>query len=136
MKYAVQHDGSRIWDSKGSWQRRDPYCIVFVYPHNQKPYVIKGGLIFCKEVLDKETRPCALTRIIYHHGRSRGHGSMTFINLPNKLRAWIVKKHDGIHFMAWTDSRVHIDKFLRRFPKRFPIDDLQFCADFSCADDK
>lgn len=119
MKLKVKFDGSREWNSIGSWTYTNPYSIIFVYPKDGETYVLKGGLKRVEEKLKEDNRPLGYIRTMYHKGRARGGNHMAFLNL-GEIKAYIMRPKDKFQFIIFREGLAIFDKELKRIPRCFP----------------
>jgi hypothetical protein len=60
------------WDKIGSYRNANPYSIYFVYPQNEKPFIIKGGSKDCERFLKAHPNPAIYYYSFWHKGKHRG----------------------------------------------------------------
>ena len=109
------------WNKTGSWRNCDPYCIFFIYPWYGKPFIVKGGMNFCDEYLEKQKMLKALiVKSLWHEGKSR----FTYARASNFLRkqgltVYHNKAADGRKrfFFRFKGENILVT---RRWPSQFP----------------
>jgi len=80
----VQND----WDKTRSYKEGNPWTLMFIYPMNGEPYLIKGGMIECKEwLVEHEKGPHVNFITLWHRGKAR-QMNPHIENLPGCMRAY------------------------------------------------
>ncbi len=123
------------WNKIGSYKHGNPYSIIWAYPRNGEPYIIKGGANDCQNYIRALQEPIMYYTSYWKNGRQRGRwgvvGIKTHIYFHRRSKkkinnsptnhSWDIRK-EGM----FDNSSNHI-LYLRRVPRKWLKELDQFC---------
>jgi len=115
------------WERIGCYRRMDPYSIIFCYPINKKPYVLKGSYNSIRKYLEKVTTPTFINETYWKNNISRSY--WRFIGMGEK-RLFVEKRYKypdkyqlqtGFKIITFIKGEGKKEvAFFRKLPKAFP----------------
>jgi hypothetical protein len=111
------------YDKIGSFRMMNPFMILFVYPKNFSPFVVKGGSTsvdgYIKRKYEKE--PMLINRTYWRHGRHRSfwtHRNIPDVHIDFSFIRHNIKKYGRPYVITELNSDKVIAK-MRRIPRKW-----------------
>ena len=95
----------------------NPYTILFCYPKNEKPFIVKGGLIDCENEIDEIKTPIIIHATYFHKGKTRRN--IEFKNF--KFSVYCHKPFENGYELKYFDKtgNLFIIKEIKRMPRKW-----------------
>lgn len=121
------------WNKIGSWSFCNPFTIMFIYPANEKGFIIKGGLRDCEDWVEDNMadKNYVMNYRMFHNHECRGSWKVNLV----KGKCYIMRNFDGKKRIKGYQIQVYVDnllkpnftKIVRRIPRCFPKELLPYC---------
>lgn len=110
------------YDKIGSYTDTNPYTIVFVYPKDSDPFIVKGGSKNVLKYLEQLSIVCVANVTFWKHGVQRN--LMRFYGI-SALYSRFDKRGKYTLFFYKDGQRIEVKK-MRRIPRKWPVELNQY----------